>query len=103
MLVSGDDLYIGGTFTMVGGKVSPFIARAYLPDLPSLSVLSDNAGVNVSWPTAEGSGFVLEQGSTLAGQSNWITNTASVSDDGTNKSVIIAATNGPTFFRLRRP
>ena len=32
-----------------------------------------------------------------------MTNPAGVTDDGTNKSVTIPATNSAQFFRLRRP
>src|SRR5437016_7528944 len=39
LAVSGNDLYLGGAFTTAGGKVSAYIARAYLPPLPTLLVL----------------------------------------------------------------
>jgi hypothetical protein len=34
---------------------------------------------------------------------SWVTNSATVTDNGTNKSVTLPATNSPQFFRLRRP
>src|SRR5436309_15655803 len=103
LVVSGSDLYAGGTFTTAGGKVSTYIARAYLPTLPTLSVLRSGTDVMVSWPSALTAGFALEQAGTLASPAAWVSNTASVTDDGTNKSVTIPATNSPQFFRLRRP
>jgi hypothetical protein len=57
----------------------------------------------VSWPSADTAGFALEQAGTLAAPANWSTNAASVTDDGTNKTVSLPATNGPQFLRLRRP
>jgi len=33
---------------------------------------------------------------------SWVTNTASITDDGTNKSVSLPATNNSQFFRLKR-
>jgi hypothetical protein len=56
-----------------------------------------------SWPSVGTTGFALEQASTLVAPASWVTNTASVTDDGTNKSVAFPATNSPQFFRLRRP
>ncbi|PYI80058.1 MAG: hypothetical protein DME26_22350, partial [Verrucomicrobia bacterium] len=103
LAVSGSDLYAGGSFSTAGGKVSAYIARAYLLTLPALSVLRSGPDVMVSWPSAETAGFALEQASTLAAAPSWVTNTARVTDDGTNKSVTLPATNSPQFFRLRRP
>ena len=103
LAVSGSDLYAGGEFTTAGGKVSAYIARAYLLTLPALSVLRSGTDVMVSWPSADSAGFALEQAGTLAVPASWVTNAASVTDDGANKSVSLPATNSPQFFRLRRP
>src|SRR5439155_6337016 len=101
LAVSGSDLYAGGGFTTAGGKASAYIARAYLPTLPTLSVLRSGipqGRIMVSWPSADAAGFVLEQAGTLAAPATWVSNTASVSDDGTNNSVILPPTNGSQFF-----
>jgi len=45
----------------------------------------------------------LEQAGALAAPASWVTNTASITDDGTNKSVTLPARNSSQFFRLRRP
>ncbi len=102
LVVSGSDLYAGGGFTTAGGKVSAYIARAYLLTLPALSVLRSGTDVIVSWSSADTVGFALEQASTLSAPASWVTNTASITDDGTNKSVSLLATTSPQFFRLRR-
>src|SRR5437867_3808936 len=47
LAVSGSDLYAGGYFTTAGGKVSAYIARAYLPALPMLSVFRSGTNVMV--------------------------------------------------------
>jgi len=47
--------------------------------------------------------LALEQAGTLAAPASWVTNTASVTDDGTNKLVSIPATDSAQFFRVRRP
>jgi hypothetical protein len=103
LAVSGSDLYAGGSFTTAGGKASAYIARANLLTLPlpALSVLGSSTNVMVSWPSADTAGFGLEQAGALAPPASWVTNTASVTDDGTNKSVTLPATNSPQFFRLR--
>ena len=103
MTVLGSELHAGGSFTKAGGKVSGFIARAYLPTLPTLAVIHSGADVMVSWPSAGTAGFALEQAGTLAAPASWVSNTASVTVDGTNKSVTIPATNSAQFLRLSRP
>src|SRR3989442_1243332 len=85
LVFSGPDLYAGGIFTTAGGKVSAYIARAYLLPLPTLSVRPSGipqVGIMVSWPSALTSGFGLEQAATLAAPATWVTNSASVTDDG---------------------
>jgi hypothetical protein len=59
--------------------------------------------VKVSWPTDFSGGFTLEQAGALAAPVSWITNTAAITNDGTNKSVTLPTTNSPQFFRLRKP
>ncbi len=106
LAVSGSDLYAGGNFATVGGKVSPYIARAYLLTLPTLSVLRSGipqGGIMVSWPSVDTASFELEQAGTLAIPASWVTNAAGITDDGTNKSVTLRATNSSQFFRLRKP
>jgi hypothetical protein len=101
--VSGSDLYVGGGFTWAGGKVSAYLARAYLRPLPALSVRRSASDVVVSWPSADTARFALEQAGTLDASANWVSNTASVTDDGASKSVTLPATDSAQFFRLRRP
>jgi len=103
LAVSGVDLYAGGDFTTAGGKVSVYIARAYLLSLPTLSVLRSSANATISWPSTNTSDFALERASALATPMNWLPNSATITDDGTNKSVTLRATNPAQFFRLRRP
>src|SRR6266704_258792 len=102
LAVSGSDLYAGGFFTTAGVKVSAYVARAYLPTLPTLSVLRSGTDVMVSWPSADTASFALEQAGALIPAPSWVTNAASITDNGTNKSVTLPATNSAQFFRLRR-
>jgi hypothetical protein len=101
--VSGNDLYVGGAFTNAGGKACARVARAYLGILPTLSVARSATGVTISWPSPDTDSFALERANPLAAPTSWVSNTTSISDDGTNKSVAIPTTNSAQFFRLRRP
>jgi hypothetical protein len=83
--------------------VSAYIARAYLPALPTLSVLRSGANVTLSWPMVDTADFALEQAGPLAAPAGWVPNSATIADDGAKKSVTIPATNSSQFFRLRRP
>jgi hypothetical protein len=106
LAVMGNDLYAGGGFSIAGGKVSEFIARAYLLPLPTLSVSASSipqGGITVSWPSADTDGFTLQQAGTPSTPASWISTTASITDDGTTRSVALPATNSAQFFRLRRP
>jgi hypothetical protein len=103
LAVSRSDLYAVGDFTTAGGKVSAYVARAYLRALPTLSVLRSGEQVTVFWPTVDTAGFALEKAGPLAPPAGWIPNPATVTDDGTHKSMTLPAMSGPQFFRLRRP
>src|SRR5437870_2648390 len=87
----------GRSFT-AGGKISAHIAHAYLMPLPTLSVLRSGGDVMVFWPSVDTVGFALEQAYTLAPLTSWVSNTASITDDGTNKSLTLPATNSAQFF-----
>jgi len=102
LAVSGNDLYAGGTLLAAGGKVSGFIARAYLLPLPILSILGSGSDITLSWNSAD-PGFTLEQSPSLASPPLWTPNTATITDDGTTKSLTLPATNSIQFFRLRKP
>jgi len=50
----------GGDFIAAGGKVSAYVARAYLLPLPILSVISSETDLKVSWPSPNTADFTLE-------------------------------------------
>jgi len=103
LAVSATCLYAGGAFTTAGGKVSAYIARAYLLPLPTLSIRRSGTSAVVSWPSPDTAGFTLEQVVALTPPTIWVSNTATITDDGNTKSVTIPTTNDTQFFRLRRP
>src|ERR1043166_1807861 len=100
LTASGDDLYAGGFFGTAGVTPANHIARAYLQDLPTLSVRRSGVppgGIQVFWPAVNTAGFALQKAGALTAPVTWVSNTASVNDDGTNKSVTIPPTNGAQF------
>jgi len=101
--VSASDLFVGGNFNLAGGKASASVARAYLLDLPALSVVRSGTDLEISWPSAETAEFALERAGVVSAPASWVPNTTAITDDGVKKSVTVPATNTPQFFRLRRP
>jgi hypothetical protein len=66
LTVSGSDLYVGGGFTTSGDKMSAYIARAYLPALPTLSgkltktrPSVERSGMAALWELASGKFAVM--------------------------------------------
>jgi hypothetical protein len=70
--------------------------------LSILSIARSGANVNLRWPSAGTSDLTLEQSSNLT-VPNWNVSSATVNDDGINKTVTVPATNSIQFFRLRKP
>jgi hypothetical protein len=102
LAIIGSGLYVGGQFTIAGGKASGYIAHAIL-SAPSLSIRRSGNNLTVSWPSRDSSGFKLEQTATPGSGTNWALNLSSVNDDGTNNSVIIPTASDRLYFRLHRP
>lgn len=102
LALSGREMFAGGDFTMTGGQVSAWVARAYLPDLPALAIRRSGLNAIVSWPVTDTAGFSLEQTGALADPTGWMTNAAPAASDGTNYSVTCPATNPAQCFRLHR-
>ena len=70
---------------------------------PSLTIhMTASNTVAVSWPSPS-SGFVLQQNNAGVSSVNWSNVTASIQDDGTNKSVSVSPSLGNRFFRLLKP
>jgi hypothetical protein len=70
---------------------------------PSLALQRSGNGLLVSWPSAS-SGWSLQQNPNL--MPNWSPSGYSgygISDDGTNKSLIVTPPSGNLFFRLLHP
>jgi len=71
---------------------------------PTLVIKSSNIGWLISWPSAS-AGWSLQQNQDLANKI-WLPSGQvgyGIADDGTNKSLAIAAPTGNSFFRLLHP
>jgi hypothetical protein len=97
LAVSGSDLYAGGKFTTAGGKVSAYLARAYL--LPTLSILRSGVEVTISWPTFYEK-FALQQNPNAANTNSWSNANYLFTTNGTIKSATFPLTPTNQFFRL---
>ncbi|MGA2030262.1 MAG: VCBS repeat-containing protein, partial [Verrucomicrobiota bacterium] len=93
--------------TRGSGTLSVLINTTIFPSptsTPSLSINPSGNGMSVSWPSAS-AGWSLQQNSDLTtthwGPSGYSGYT--ISDDGTNKSLVIPSQPGNLFFRLLHP
>ena len=98
LAVSGNDLYAGGEFTTAGGKVAPYIARAYL-ERPALSIFRFGADVTISWPSFY-EGFVLQQNADAVNTNGWSNANYPLTTNGAIKRSTVPITPGKQFFRL---
>jgi hypothetical protein len=90
----------GGNFSLTGGFWSLFAVQT--PGAPLLSIRSTATNtVVVSWPSPS-TGFSLQQNTGL-NTTNWVAPSESVTDDGTNKFIIVTPPAGNRFFRLSKP
>ncbi len=88
----------GGTFSLTGG----FWSGVQMSGAPLLTIYltSGNRAV-VSWPSPS-TGFSLQQNANL-NPANWVTPSEAVTDNGTNKFIIVNPPIGHRFYRLSKP
>jgi hypothetical protein len=98
LAVSGNDLYAGGGFTTAGGKVSPYLARAYL-ERPALSIVHSDTDVTLSWPTFYET-FALQQNANAANANTWSNANYPLTTNGPTKTATVPITPTNHFFRL---
>jgi uncharacterized repeat protein (TIGR03803 family) len=96
MVLDGYDLL--GTAQHGGTNGYGTVFEIILQSPPSLNIAPSGGSFKISWPSSA-TNFVLQQNANLA-TTNWSTNSLAVSNDGTNKSVIIISAAGNAFFRL---
>jgi hypothetical protein len=94
---------------IIGAPGHQGVGSAYLfsiptpPGAPSLTIRRTTTNtVAVSWPSTA-TGFVLQQDTNGVNSENWSNVTATLQDDGTNKTLIVNPTNQSRFYRLVLP
>ena len=92
---------IAGNYSLTGGFWS-LLHAVPTPGAPRLTIrLTATHTAIISWPSPS-PGFVLEQNTALT-TSNWSPAPETITDDGTNKFIIVDPPLGNQFYRLRRP
>jgi hypothetical protein len=90
----------GGGYSLVGGFWSLFAVQT--PGAPLLSIrLTATNTVMVFW-LSPSTGFSLQQNSNLS-TTNWFTASGTVSDNGTNRFIIVNPPTGNLYYRLSKP
>ncbi|MBI4325199.1 MAG: hypothetical protein HY674_08030 [Chloroflexi bacterium] len=91
---------MGGNYSVSGGFWS-LIAAVQTPGAPLLTIeLTHTNTAVVSWPSLS-TGFALQQNSSV-GTTNWTDVGLSPIDNGTTKSVVVPASPGSKFYRLKK-
>jgi hypothetical protein len=91
----------GGGFSLAGGFWG-IISAVQTPGAPLLTIgrTQPNA-VMVSWPSPS-TGFVLQQNGDI-NTANWTTAPQAVTDNGTNKFILVNPVTGHRLYRLFKP
>src|ERR1035437_1149803 len=90
----------GGNFSLTGGFWALYAVQT--PGAPALSIeLTTTNTAMVYWPSPS-TGFNLQVNTNLA-TANWVTNSQSVTDNGTIKYIIVNPPTGKGFYRLKSP
>jgi hypothetical protein len=90
----------GGNYSVSGGFWSLFAVQTPGAPLLSIRLTSTNTAL-VFWPSPS-TGFGLQQNSSL-GTTNWVTVSETVTDNGTNKFIVVNPPDGNRFYRLKSP
>jgi hypothetical protein len=90
----------GGNYSLTGGFWALYAVQT--PGAPWLKIIltSTNTAV-VFWPSPS-TGWNLKQNVDLR-TTNWATPPESITDDGTNKFIIVNPPAGNRFYRLHKP
>jgi len=91
----------GGSYSLAGGFWG-IISAIQTPGAPLLTIrLTQTNTVVVSWPSPS-AGFGVQQNADL-NTANWTTPPESITDNGTNKFIVVNPPLGNRFYRLFKP
>jgi hypothetical protein len=81
--------------------IGAYESQATLPR-SILSISRSGSNIILLWPSTDTSDLALQQSSKLTTPESWAPSTATVNDDGTNKTVTLPVNGGVQFFRLHK-
>lgn len=88
------------TYSLTGGFWS-ILAAVQTPGSPTLTIKPTGTNTAViSWPSSS-AGFTLQQNINV-GTTNWTDVPLTPADDGTTKIIVVPATPGNRFYRLKK-
>ena len=91
----------GGSYSLAGGFWG-IVGAIQTPGAPLLTVqFTGTNEIVISWPSPS-TGFFLEQNANVS-TSNWVPAPEAVTDNGTNKFIIVNPPTGNRYYRLLRP
>ena len=90
----------GGNFSLVGGFWSLFAVQTPGAPLLTIQLTATNTAL-VLWPSPS-IGFTLQQNTDL-NTTNWTTASQTVTDNGTNRFIVVNPPVGNRFYRLVKP
>jgi hypothetical protein len=90
----------GGQYGLVGGYWS-VISVVPTTDSPQLNIRLTTTNTAVVYWQSPSSGFILQQKTNVT-DLNWITAPQVVTDDGTNRSIVVNPPAGRLFYRLKK-
>jgi len=89
-----------GPYSLTGGFWALYAVQTPGGPLLTITLTSPNTAM-VWWPSPS-TGFTLQQNTNL-NTTNWVTSSESVTDDGTNKFIVVNPPSGRRFYRLSKP
>jgi hypothetical protein len=91
----------GGSYSLAGGFWA-IVSALQTPSAPLLTIrLTQTNTVVISWPSPS-TGFSLQQNSDL-NTATWSAPPETITDNGTNKFIIVNPPTGNRFYRLSKP
>jgi hypothetical protein len=100
--MSGRDLYTGGNFTMAGGKVSAYIAKARVGSAAE-SITASGSSATIQFSGVVGYEYHVQRTDSLTPPMTWIPLSASPlspADDGSISFIDTTAPPGTAYYRL---
>jgi len=94
-------LLTGGNYTLQGGFWA--LQAVQMPGAPTLSIARTSTNTVAVWWPSPSPGWILQQNTNSVSSLNWSNVTATPTDDGTNKTVLIHPPTGNRFYRLFKP